>query len=229
MIKIHPGTMLDYKMTLRQREIFTGHVLGDASITKYGSLKINRSSNDRRYLEWTRKEFSELHPRKLPPNKLQNNYIIEDGARRNIYSSICYLHTLSTNELRQERQIWYPVKNKIVPRNIVLTPLALAIWYLDDGSVYVTSYTISLHTESFVEEDVVFLSDLLAREFSLHFGLVTIKSKTGRRLYFLRMNGKDNMFRFSEIVNVHIIPEMGMSEDRASRVDKTSWQKSDME
>ena len=60
----------------------------------------------------------------------------------------------------------YYAWKKIVPKDICLTPGCVANWYLGDGNIHkdkrkYTTYTLSLATNDFIENDVLFLLELL--------------------------------------------------------------------
>ena len=63
---------------------------------------------------------------------------------------------------------FYPNGIKVVPLNIsqYLTPLALAIWIMDDGTKH--SSGLRLCTNSFTKEDVLFLGQILLDKYGLY-------------------------------------------------------------
>lgn len=58
-----------------------------------------------------------------------------------------------------QRERWYPLGKKRVPRDIRLDPKTLAHWYWGDGST--SKGRMAFHTDGFPEEDVRFLQGLL--------------------------------------------------------------------
>jgi hypothetical protein len=43
------------------------------------------------------------------------------------------MQTHRTELFEEQYQRWYPNGKKIVPQDVALTPLSLAIWFADDG------------------------------------------------------------------------------------------------
>lgn len=68
---------------------------------------------------------------------------------------------------REQRERWYPNGKKVIPKDIRLTPLSLAMWYLGDGSLNSKSISISLHTCGFTTGDVQYLSQQLKKRYCI--------------------------------------------------------------
>lgn len=69
------------------------------------------------------------------------------------------------------REIFYSGKKKIVPLNIselLSSPLALAVWYLDDGALRKDSSAFRLHTNSYTLPEVQLLQETLLVNFHLN-------------------------------------------------------------
>ena len=68
------------------------------------------------------------------------------------------------------RESFYPDEKKIVPDNIksiFRSNLALALWYLDDGSLKTDCRAFRLHTNSFTKFEVSALKDTLELNFQV--------------------------------------------------------------
>ena len=139
----------------KQREIIIGSLLGDGSLTKvYGNgnsaFRDAHCPAQLNYLKW---KHLTLEPFSLPLkvekratikgfNKSTNSPIMD----KNTKSDVWVMRTLSSPEIKELEKQWYLrdearnykfYKNrriKIVPEDIVLTPLSLTVWFLDDGS-----------------------------------------------------------------------------------------------
>ena len=72
-----------------------------------------------------------------------------DKRTGKIYKSI-YFRTLTLPCLNEYHDIFYKNKVKIIPKNLdeLLTPIGLAYWIMDDGSITTHKQTV-LHTRSF--------------------------------------------------------------------------------
>ena len=74
-------------------------------------------------------------------------------------------HTWTYSSFNDIHELWYKKNIKCVPKNIglFLTPLALSIWIMDDGSI--SSKGLKLATNSFTYEDCMFLTSVLYNNF----------------------------------------------------------------
>ena len=111
------------------------------------------------------------------------------------YTSFNWIHSL-----------WYDKGIKRVPNNIAyyLTPLALAIWVMDDGSRI--SKGLRLCTNSFSYEDCLFLTKVLNDNFSLKASVQSTGNKL-KNQYTIYI-WEESMPKLREIIGNIIIPEM---------------------
>mgnify|MGYP001587712397 FL=1 len=178
---------LTLSLTPRQREILVGCILGDAYVTPLGKIRIEHSTKQRAYVDWKRKELLSLcysgEPREITH--------VYRGKR---YQSIFFL-------LRQYFRIWqnvfYPEKRKVFPKALQLTPLSLAVWYMDDGCW--TGKKILISTESFRGESMSHLQDALYRQLNIE----TIASSNGKLVI-----RKKSHEVFCKLVSPYIIASM---------------------
>jgi ubiquinol-cytochrome c reductase cytochrome b subunit len=93
---------------------------------------------------------------------------------------------------------------KVVPQSIgnYLTPLALAVWIMDDGSK--VSKGLKLCTNSYSYSDCLLLVQVLHSNFGLK---ATIQS-TGASSQYIIYIWKESMDKLRNIVDPFIIPEM---------------------
>lgn len=84
---------------------------------------------------------------------------------------VCRFHSFSYGSFNWIHEAFYKQVNdkniKFVPKNIpdFLTPQALAIWLMDDGTWQ--GYGVRIATNSFTKEDVQFLCDVLYSKFNI--------------------------------------------------------------
>lgn len=123
-------------LSQRQKSILSGTVLGDGYLQKTGEknarIRLEHGGKQKDYLLWKVKELSLLfqgEPKYLerihPVSKKRYSYW------RHQSRSIPYLGEL--------RKVFYSADGKKrIPENLgkYLTPLALAVWYMDDGYYY---------------------------------------------------------------------------------------------
>lgn len=86
---------------------------------------------------------------------------------------------------------------KFSQKNLLLSPLSLAVWYMDDGCW--TGKKIVISTESFKGESINTLQDTLLRQFNLD----TVVGKNGKLVI-----RKKSHITFCHIIAKHIIPSM---------------------
>jgi len=123
-----------------QKQVILGSILGDGYMRKKTNahLQITHSYKQKEYVDWKYKILRNLVLTK--PSKYRGN------ANRVGYR----FFTKSTPDLTEFYDIFYKNKEKVIPNDIILTPLTLAIWYMDDGNKsYKSCY---LNTQKFSKE-----------------------------------------------------------------------------
>ncbi len=137
-------------VTDRQEQILTGSLLGDAYITKRGQIQFEQSKNQKAYLIWKHLELSSI--------SYKNISKVERFDKR-FHKSYTSYRFWTRQYFLTWRKKFYPNDKKIVPRDIKLTPLVLAVWYMDDGCF--SDHKCIIATDGFSKEDIVFLQNLL--------------------------------------------------------------------
>lgn len=181
-----------YELTQEQQEIINGNLLGDGSLghmkgINYNSkFQIGQKSYNIKYIEYLHdvyKPFSckiiHSKQRKISHVNGKINHDIENWNGEYTYHS--KFSTISHHIFTELRKKWYqnPYASslKIVPRDLKLTWLTAAIWMCDDGSNCVTvrpsqkstipNREMVLYTNGFLEEDVIFLTEILYRDLGI--------------------------------------------------------------
>jgi hypothetical protein len=149
--------------TQRQKEIALGSLLGDAYLRPSGNsycLSFTHGERQKAYLEWKLAEF--------------DNFVVTKDFYRSVreFRGNAPTYTFSTIThpyLRALRDLCYPEGKKRVtmPWLEQLTPLSLAVWFLDDGSRNRRYGTITLCTNSFSYDE----QELMRSVFLSRFGL----------------------------------------------------------
>lgn len=166
-------TLEDYKATLkltsRQQDILIGLLLGDGHIeqpysTPRARLKIEQRESAKEYVRWLYENFQEWAHRSI---RIRTKFLKSTGKSYVYHEFTTYSH----EEYLPYRQLFYPVKKKVVPKNIesLLTPLGLAVWFMDDGSI--KSHECKgriINTHSFTDTEVKRLCSVLERKFGLN-------------------------------------------------------------
>lgn len=151
------------KLSINQKELLIGSLLGDAwlgrnATSKHCHLKIERSSKDIEYLKY---EFEILKP-------LCKSGIKEYKRKDDKY--YCYFISRSYEILSKYHDKWYNNTTKIVPLDLKLTPLIIAIWFADDGNISMHHKKQNLlrsnfATNGFTHDETEFLASLLSKKY----------------------------------------------------------------
>jgi len=161
---INYAPILTTELTNIQKEILNGHLLGDGFLTlgmtcNDASFNITRKAEDQNYLFWTKNYFQEY----LTPKGIvdRSRY---DKRTNKTYNCI-EMHTRTSPLFTEYYNKWYPKGKKIVPEDLTLTPLIIAIWLADDGAVSNGStdktLKIKFATQGFHKQNVEFLHSQL--------------------------------------------------------------------
>ncbi|MBU1292181.1 hypothetical protein KKH07_01705 [Patescibacteria group bacterium] len=127
-------------LTSVQKSIIIGSILGDGSLRKAQGrlnslLEVNHSFSSKMYVDWKYQHLKDLVI--TPPKKRKSN-----GKR------IAYRFTTrSLPEITQFYEKFYQNGKKIIFKNIVLDPLIMAVWFMDDGNK--TYNALYLNTQQF--------------------------------------------------------------------------------
>lgn len=178
------------------REIVDGLLLGDASIeaTSYGGRLSFGQSGHR--MDWVKSVADEMKnlgvALTLSPTPPHQTFIKGKACERKARIT---LRTRNYPWFHEQRSRWYPDQKKIVPRDISLTPKAIALWYCGDGKLQGGGYSAELCTDDFPPWDVEFLVECLSE-----YGLDLHSNKKNR----IVLTGQKNRTLFSSLVTPHM-------------------------
>lgn len=180
-------------LTQLQKSLVIGSILGDGYIRiipgrKNAFFEVNHSYRAKEYVDW--KYAMLLSIAGSAPKARKGN-----GKR------IAYrFYTRQHSEITELFQKFYRAGEKIIPDNIHIDAMALAVWYMDDGSQCRAS-DIYLNTQQFNKENQIRLIKLLSR--------MGIESRMNRDKKYWRLRViKSSLSRFRELIHNYIIPEM---------------------
>lgn len=180
-------------LTQLEKSIITGSLLGDGYLRivpgrRNALLEINHTIDQKEYVDWKYKLLKSIC--KTGPVSRNGN------GRRIAYRFNTRQHT----ELTKFHELFYVNGKKQVPENLILDPIILAVWYMDDGSKCRES-DVYLNTQQFNSEYqdrcVKMLSDL-----GIESGVN--KDKEYKRIRII----KNSIPAFFKIITPHIIPSM---------------------
>ena len=189
------------KLTQRQREIIVGKLLGDGHLESMNNgrtyrLKVEHSLKQKEYVDWFYQEFKEWILSK-PKKK-------EQVVNGKVYYKY-WVNTLSSGSFRFYAQQFYKDKKKVVPKLIHrwLTPLSLAVWFMDDGSIKSKYHRARIiNTQGFEKREVQRLIKVLDEKFDLKCKLR--KQKEGCQIMIL----SESADKFARLIKVHLHTSM---------------------
>lgn len=189
-------------------DILLGSLLGDGYLRKPKNPRCNsqfaiKQKEDRlEYVEWLQVIFggSIMQGVRHAPIKLPCGKVINDPEQLKDRELLYYraLYAPSSSFYTELRKKWYPEGKKIVPRDIKLTPQVLAHWHIQDGHNHQKRTCISIYTNGFTEDDVLFLIGRLHDDLGIDAHLA--EDKTRPIIYV----GKDSYFKFIGLVKPYV-------------------------
>lgn len=211
----------EYKKTLslskKQREILVGVLLGDGHLEKLytptlGRLKVEHSHKQKDYVDWLYEEFRDWVRSKPRLREIK--------AFGNIYQNYGF-STYGHRLFGEFRERFYKGKKKIIPNDLEkdVTPLGLAVWYMDDGSIKSKRHKgVFLNTQGFEEDELKKLQKILRNKFRIRSTTreQTRNQKTKRQLYL----GGESGERFIKLIQSYIIPSMKYKIPKVLRLTK---------
>ena len=177
--------------TKDQLDVVIGSLLGDGSISKLCGRNDTTGANCkmtktqcRRREEYVRWHFDFMAPYSSSVGETKNG----DFVVRTVH------HPFFT----QMRKAWYPRGTKRVPLLPAISPLALAVWFCDDGCRHKDSRTVTICTNGFPKRDVSFLCNLLEGQHGIE-----CDPRPQRDEWVVRI-GAPGYDRFMDIVSPHM-------------------------
>ena len=188
-----------------QLDVLVGSLLGDArlecrSIGKRQAitarLRIHQSEKQKDYVFWKYEIFKNIIL--TPPRRIMTWH----DKKRNKEHYSWYFHSKSLEQLCLLQQYFYKGKIKIFTEDVIklITPRALAVWFMDDGSNTQNSYTISTHC--FSQEEQYRIISFFKKKYDINAKMVKDRSK-----YKIALGRKEYQ-KLNAIIEPYIIPSM---------------------
>jgi hypothetical protein len=181
-----------------QKQILVGHILGDGCL-----YKDSKKSNYKVSISQCEKQKDYFFWKYIMFDPFINNYRINHDKRGN---SIMYnATTICHQDFNKFAEMFYDESRvKHIPKNldIYLTPLALAVWYQDDGNLN-NGVNARFATMSFTEQENYMLRDYLKACFDLNSKVMGFKYKN-KQYYQITIN-KENTQKLSDIIRPHVV------------------------
>lgn len=183
--------------------VVVGTLLGDACLEQNGRwwrLRIDHRIEDVEYVRWKYKMLLPIVAN--PPRQI----LVWDQRTRRYYGHVRF-DTRSIPELGWYAERFYVNGCKGVPhdiRRLLSSPLALAVWYMDDGHRRRDCRALRLNTQAFGFEEVERLIEALEG----NFGIEARPHRVSGNQWVIYIPAKEAP-RFCDLIRQHIPPEMG--------------------
>lgn len=189
------------KISLKQKQILMGKLLGDGHLEtqtkgKTYRFKFEHSLKQKEYVDWLYNELKNL---------AVNQPKIKTISYKNKIYKKYWFNTISSPSFKFYANQFYQNKKKVVPKLIHrwLTPLSLAIWFMDDGSIKSKYHKARiLNTQGFEEKEISRLINALKNKFGIQCKLR--KQKEGYQIMILAESAVD----FAKLIKKYLIPSM---------------------
>lgn len=189
-------------MSPRQRDIVIGTLFGDGRLEcrsrqNTARLRVHHGTHQKELVFWKYQELKNLVS--AGPREIRSGH---DPKRDKDHYS-CYFHTRTTKELGKIHQIFYLSNGrKILPNNFrkLLSPLSIAVWYMDDGCNDRDS--VILNTQNFNPEEHNKLQVFFRDGYQMCARIA--KDRNRLRLHFDRISSA----KFLSLVRRNVIPSL---------------------
>ena len=193
------------KLSDYQKEVLVGLLLGDGHLETQNSgrtyrLKVEHTYWQKDYTDWLYKVFQEW-VLTAPQEKQQT---VNSVVYRKYWFS-----TVSHGAFRFYAQQFYENRRKVLPKLIKkwLSPLAMAVWFMDDGSLKSNRHrALIFNTQSFSKTEVLRLSTILEEKLGIS-SVLRKQSRKTEEIYQL-ITVKDGADKLAEIIRPYILPSM---------------------
>jgi len=183
------------KLTELQKTVIIGTILGDGCLItsrsgKAARLQVRQNAKYHEFVSW---KYDFL-----------KDWVVTK-PRYDRYNDSFVFRTISHPDLMDIKRIFYRDNVKIIPSNIkelLIDPLSLAIWFMDDGNGNKQYPYLRLSTYAFKEEGNKLLQICVKDNFGINSKIVN--SSKGFYLYFL----KDNALKLYKLIKPNVIPCM---------------------
>jgi len=188
-------------MNQLQKSILVGLLLGDGhleSIThdRTYRLKVEHSLKQKEYVDWLYEQFKEF-VRTLPREKIKRL-----GEKQH---ASYFFETRSLGIFRFYAQQFYRERKKVIPKLFgkLIDPVALAIWFMDDGSFKSRHHkTYIIHALGYAKSDLEIVQSILEKKFGIKVALH--KQYDRWRIYVL----SETAVEFRKLIEPYVIPSM---------------------
>ena len=191
------------KLSKEQKSLLIGLLIGDGTISSNFVFKLSHSVEQREYLEWKVKLLDKF--------QIKNNGIKEyistcgyNTGKKVLYSQMSVIPTIKA--LR--RTVYIP--KKTITRRLLnwLTPLEIAIWYMDDGHININTskqrssiqHTIKIAT--CVDEKTI---EIIIQYFLEVWNIKFRKFSEGKNTFSLASSSEEDYSKFVNLIKPFVV------------------------
>ena len=174
------GVLAMVQLSFEQEQILIGAILGDACVEKNGDncrVKFDHSLVQEQYLSWKYNKLANVS------TKIRHSVVLDPRTQKQ-YSHVLF-NTKSHRVFNRYEDLFYSShlgarRKKLVPENIVdllKSPTALAVWYLDDGAKRSDCNALRIHTNSYPKDNQELLIEALHVNYGIRAKLHKVKNE----------------------------------------------------
>lgn len=182
------------KLTQKQESILLGTILGDGYLQKTGirnaRLKLEHGEAQKEYLLWKGRQFPRLFLGKPV-------YLERTHPKTNHVYKYWRWQSNSTPILGKWHSLFYANGRKCLPKDLVKIlsqPLALAVWYMDDGSFYQNNHN---------RYSMIYLGRVSPEEAEIAQTAISQNFKINTKIYDKKKKGYALFFSVAETRKLH--------------------------
>ena len=181
------------ELTPTQQSVLVGTLLGDACLAKHGRfhrLHVKHQASQRILVDLKYSVFRSFISMPI--------HGFDQKLNGKLYP--CFQFATRTHPVLSDWYFrFYQSGRKVVPMDVAdrLTPLALAVWFMDDGAADFAGVTFQTH--NFSSEEVRRLDGVLRERFDL---VTSIRSNRGRDIIYVKASSID---RLEEVIRPHLL------------------------
>ncbi len=187
-------------LSKEQKSILYGTILGDGYLQKTGEknarLRLEHGGNQKEYLLWKVEKLGKIFQGK--PKYLERTHPI--SKRKYSY----WRHqSQSTPYLGKLRKIFYPEGKKKIPKELgkYVSPLMLAVWYMDDGYYYLRDRCSYLYLGNVSKKEAEIIAQTFLKKFN-----ISSRVKQKKKGYAIYFSPKDTQ-KLKNLIKGHILPQ----------------------
>lgn len=190
-------------------ELLDGTLLGDGWLRGYNiSGEYGIQQNNKPYIKWMQNNMNQFGLTGWISKDIKTSFEIADriGHKRPDQNKEFDSYTFATRryrELKKQHTRWYPNGQKIIPKDIRITPLSVFVWFLEDGTISYkkTEGQLIFCTDGFNIDETKKLKAMLSNIIDIKVSIASGKSSNYKpRLAIYRLSDIDKLLDF--MVNI---------------------------